>query len=339
MEPLIYFPTFEPPSDLWLKFSLLYFENFKPIVPLNRQYLLSDNFRRIENKTDLLTLYSPGNDETYRASLRAIEEVERILRYPSDRSELFHTQNPQDISQLCYHTNILKKWRNQNNRKFLIYEEKFSNNWARFCVSNNLGEAVEGGILLPEELAFLYMTYLAKEIAFIENAAIITDNNRFDNFTNYARLTTPTVERRTKFAKGLFNFLVPQNLSEIPFEKLIKFRNKNRKLISVFNRELSNVQDKISEGCTHQDFINNYNNIYSEFSKEILTQGLGIASIPFAAYMIMQNPSATTPEYVHEVLGALGIILGGGYALNRGLKDTEAKRCCKKYLINLKRLR
>ena len=30
MEPLIYYPTFEPPTDAWLKFSLLYFENFRP---------------------------------------------------------------------------------------------------------------------------------------------------------------------------------------------------------------------------------------------------------------------------------------------------------------------
>ena len=37
------------------------------------------------------------------------------------------------------------------------------------------------------------MTYLAKELAFRESAAIITDNNRFDNFTNYARGTNATL--------------------------------------------------------------------------------------------------------------------------------------------------
>src|SRR5690606_26587104 len=104
---------------------------------------------------------------------------------------------------------------------------------------------------------------------------------------------------------------------------------------NAFNNELDNVQSKISEGYSHRDFIDSYNDIYSEYSKEILLQGLGLASIPFAAYILIQNPVATTPDYTKEILGALGIILGGGYALNKGLKDNQTKRYCKKYLINL----
>ena len=76
----------------------------------------------------------------------------------------------------------------------------------------------------------------------------------------------------------------------------------------------------------------------SEYSKEVLIQGIGIASIPFAAYVLITNPDATKPEYIHEILGALGIVLGGGYTLNKGFKDIETKRYCKKYLTNLKRL-
>lgn len=59
MEPLIYYPTFEPPSDIWLKFSLLYFENFKPIGAYNRRHLISNNFRLVEQETDLVSLYEP----------------------------------------------------------------------------------------------------------------------------------------------------------------------------------------------------------------------------------------------------------------------------------------
>lgn len=61
--------------------------------------------------------------------------------------------------------------------------------------------------------------------------------------------------------------------------------------------------------------------------------------IPFAAYILLQNPNSTTPEYVKEILGGLGIILGGGYSLNKGLKDSQTRRYCKKYLTNLERLR
>jgi len=327
MEPLIYYPTFEPPSDTWLKFALLYFENFMPIVPHNRQNLITDGFRLIQRETDLVTLYSPEYEDGYRASLQSIDEVQKILINTHERSPLFRQ------------INVLRKWQNPEKWNFMVYNEKFSDNWAYFCEDNNLGRRTEDGLLIHEELAFLFMTYLAKEIAFRESAAVITDNNRFDNFTNYARATNSAIDRRTKFAKGIFSFLVPKNISDIPICSLIEFRNRNRHLLRAFNDELDNVQSKISEGYSHADFIESYNNIYSEYSKEILLQGLGLASVPFAAYILIQNSAATTPEYVKEILGALGIILGGGYTLNKGLKDNQTRRYCKKYFTNLERLR
>jgi len=327
MEPLIFYPSFEPPSDIWLKFSLLYFENFKPIVPYNRRHLLSNNFRLVEQETDLVTLYEPCYQDGLQASLQAIEEVEKILRDTYNRSPLFRQ------------VNVLRIWQNPDKWQFLVFSEKFSDNWVYFCEENNLGRRTQDGLLMSEELAFLFMTYLAKEIAFHESAAIITDNNRFDNFTNYARSTYPTINRKTKFAKGIFNLIVPINLSQISIGQLIDFRNRNRNFLKAFNSELDNVQNKISEGYSQRDFIDNYNNIYSEYSREILTQGLGLASIPLAAYILLQNPNSTTPEYVKDTLGALGIILGGGYALSKGLKDSQTRRYCKKYLTNLERLR
>lgn len=326
MEPLIYYPTFEPPSDTWLKFALLYFENFKPIVPYNRQHLISESFRLVERETDLVDLYAPHYDDGYRASIQSVEEVEKILNDTYNRSPLFRQ------------VNVLSKWRDPGYWNFIVFREKFSENWWDFCEKNRLGRQTPDGILMSEELAFLYMTYLAKEIAFRESAAIITDNTKFDNFTNYAKAMTPKVDQGTKFAKGIFNFLLPIDLAEIPVTKLIEFRNKNRHLIKAFNMELDNVQKKISQGYSQKDFIESYNNIYSEYSREVLLQGLGIASIPFAAYILIKSPNATSSEYIKDILGALGIVLGGGYALNKALKDTQNKRYCKKYLTNLERL-
>ncbi|MBL7911661.1 MAG: hypothetical protein JNJ41_11445 [Bacteroidia bacterium] len=327
MEPLIYYPNFEPPDETWLKFALLYFENFKPIVPYNRRNLLTDNFRNIQDNTDLISLYAPDHEEGYRASLTAIEEATKILENSYDRSPLFRQ------------TNIRRKWENSTNWNYLIYQEKFSYEWVNFCRDNNIGQQVDEGLLIPEELAFLYMTYLAKEIAFKESAAIITDNQRFDNFTNYSRSTTPLINSRNKFAKGIINMLVPVNLTEIPINRIIEFRNRNRELISAFNRELSNIQNKISEGSSERDFIDNYNSVYSELSRNVILQGIGVAAIPFAAYVLIQNPNTTSPEYIKEVLGSISMVLAGGYTLNAALRDKESRRYCKKYIANLERLR
>lgn len=327
MEPLIYYPTFEPPDETWLKFALLYFESFKPIVPHDRRYQLSDNFKRIMDNSDLVTLYSPEYDQGYRASLYAIEEAEKFLSNPYERSYLFKE------------VNLARKWRKAESWNFEIYKEKFSNEWLDFCRGNDIGFETGYSILLPEELAFIFMSYLAKEIAFEQSAAIITDNNSFDSFTNYSRGATPLSDRRNKFSKSIINLLVPKNLEEISLTKVLKFRKDNRKLIKAFNDEIDNVQEKISQGYSQRDFINRYNDIYSNVTSEIIKFGIGIAAIPFGVYALVENPNALTVSYVKEVLGAMGFMVGGTYGLHKGLRDTKTKRYCKKYITNLERLR
>ena len=80
---------------------------------------------------------------------------------------------------------------------------------------------------MSEELGFIFMSFLACEIAYIENAAIVTDNDAFDKFTNSRRMNDMRQVRRNNFAKGIINLLVPGNLSNIPFKNLIKFRSDN----------------------------------------------------------------------------------------------------------------
>jgi hypothetical protein len=327
MEPLIYYPSLEPPDDTWLKFALIYFEKFRPIVPYSRRHLLSDNFRRICQSTDLIELYEPNYEVGERASLAAKEEAEKMLTLDPERRRLFGQES------------TIRRWRDQANWGTQIFHEKFSDNWGNFCLSNKIGIRNDDGILLPEELAFLFMTFLAKEVAFEENAAIVTDNVRYDNFTNFTRVINPTQGARMRFAQGIINLLIPQNLSQISFKQLIEFRNRNRERIRAFNTELDIVQQRIGQGFTSQNFIDSYNRVYSEFSKEVILQGLGVAAIPFTAYILLENPHATSPEYMKETLGALGVVLVGGYSLNRMFKDNQTRRYCKKYLTNLERLR
>ena len=327
MEPLIYYPTFEPPDETWLKFALLYFEKFEPIVPYENHGELSDNFKRIMDKSDLVTLYSPTYGDAYNATLLAIEEANSILSAPYERSYLFKE------------INLKRKWQTLKHSTFEICRGKFSHDWVYFCQQNEIGIETEKGIRLPEELAFIYMTYLAREIAFKESAAIITDNNAFDSFTNLNKFKSQMAERRQKFAKGIINLMVPKNLDQIPINRVLKFRRDKRELIRAFNFEMDNVQNKISEGYSEQDFIDRYNNIYSDISIEIIKFGIGLSAVPFGIYALINNHSALSQSYIKEVLGAIGMTLGGTYGLHKGLRDTQTKRYCKKYLANLKRLR
>ena len=120
---------------------------------------------------------------------------------------------------------------------------------------------------------------------------------------------------------------------------IIKFRRENRERIKAFNRQVDNMENSISNGVTEREFVNSFTDIYSELTREIVLMGIGIASIPFATYMLINNQNALSAEYSKEILGALGIGIGGTYAVRQALKNTKDKRMNKRYFANLERLR
>jgi hypothetical protein len=327
MENLVYFPTFEPPSPNWLKFALLYVDNFNPIIPNNRRNELSTDYQRIIDNTDLIQPYHPKYDQGDRASLKAIEFIEKVGQSPYSYSNLFNRAN------------IIRNISNPANRIFKIYQEKFSINWEDFCLSNNYAERTNDGIIVSEELAFIFMTFLAEEIAFEEGKSIITDNNSFDNFLNYRRTIPRKAFDRQNFAQGILSLTVPRNISEIPIANLIRFRNKNREKIRAFNTELNNSISNVQQGISEREFVDRFNNIYSELTTEILTQGLRVVTIPLAIYILLQNTAATNPEYINQIIGSLGIILTAKAAVGTKWKEIINRHNCKRYLTNLERLR
>lgn len=327
MKKYLYYPNLEPPNTEWLKFSILYLERFESIVPSGRQYLISNEYRKLSNETDLVELYSPEYKQGERASIKSIEDAQKFLSNSYGRSHLMNK------------INVQRSWRDERNWTYQIFSEKFSYQFGEFCEKERIGRRNGDGLILPKELAFLFMTHLAKEISYERSVSIITDNIEFDDYLNYSRVYSPQIRNRNKFMKGIINLLVPANISEIGFDRLIEFRNKNRERIAAFNRQIDLLEESIGNGVTERQFINSFNDIYSDLTREIVLMGIGLASIPFAAYMLIHNPQALTAEYAKEILGALGIALGGTYAVREALFDTREKRLCKKYLTNVERLK
>lgn len=326
MENLVYFPTFEPPTPNWLKFAVLYVENFNPIIPDSGRQQLSIDYRRVVDETDLIYPYRPSYDQGDRASIKAIEFIDKVNNSPYVYNNLFNRAN------------IIRTISSTKNRNFKIFGEKFSMSWEDYCIRNNYGERTDGGILVTEELAFIFMTFLAEEIAFEEGKSIITDNNSFDNFLNYRRAVPRSVIDRQNFAQGVLSLTVPKDISTIPIRNLIRFRNQNRAKISAFNTELNNSLNNIQNGIDEQDFVDRFNDIYSELTSEILKQGIGVATIPLATYILINNLAATAPEYIKQIIGGLGIIWTAKTAIGSRWKEIVNKHNCKRYLTNLERL-
>lgn len=327
MKKYIYYPNFEPPENEWLKFSTLYLDKFESIIPYNRQHLVTDEYRKLQGETDLVDFFSPEYHQGEQASLKAINEAERILKRTYESSFLFNR------------INVLRDWKNPNSWDYQIYGEKFSYSWAEFCESEKIGVRNSEGIKLPKSLAFLYMTHLAKEIAFERNGNIITDNLEYDSYTSYSQIKSTNTNVRDKFIRGIIKLQVPKNINDIPFKTLIEFRNRNRELIKSFNSQIDIIENLIGNGISEQQFIDDYNYTLNEIIREIVKLGIDIATVPLAFYTLAQNSDALNQEYIKEILGGLSIVGGGYYGIRKSLYDKRDERMCKKYLARLHHLR
>jgi len=326
MQSLVYFPTFEPPSETWLKFALLYMDDFSPIIPDRGFNQLSDSYKQIIGETDLINPYAPIYEQGERAGLKAIELVESLISRPYRKSELFRE------------VNLIRAFSNRSDQQFKIYKEKFTYRWEDFCLANGFALKTDGGILTTEKLAFIYMTCLADEIAYEEGKSIITDDSRFDSFLNYQRLRSAMVYQRQNVAQGIVSLTVPRNLSEISFSRLIEFRNSRRDLIKAFNIELDSSINGIQSGDTALRFVERYNNIYSELTREVIAQGAGLASIPLAMYLVLSNQAARPQELLKEIATGLGMFLTARIAIGGRWKDILNRHNCRRYLTHLGRL-
>ena len=79
MEELLYYPNFEIQNENWLKFALLYIDKLKPIVPYQGDKYISEYSNLIYNESDLLVKYRPEYSEAYKATLDALDILEKIL--------------------------------------------------------------------------------------------------------------------------------------------------------------------------------------------------------------------------------------------------------------------
>ncbi len=316
MKNLIYFPYFEPSNDEWLKFSLLYLDKFQPIIPMNRQDAVTNNYKYIMDNTDLIQPYAPEYLQGDNAGISSIEYLEQILSAPDRYYIRYQTSN------------ILKEWRNKREWKYLLYQEKFSPPFEEFCIENNFGKRVRNGLLLKEEVAYIFMTNLANEISKLTSSSIITDSNQFRQYANEDKAVT----HRNNIAKSVINIKMPSNINDISFIELTKFRNDNRDLIKIFNQELTKFEAQLDE-TSPLNFLMQFEKIYKDLMKEIAALGTGISLASLSIYSMFNDGNI-----LEEAMEASGELIGAGFALNSIVKRTNNKRQCVKYFANLQNL-
>lgn len=134
MKNLIYYPNFESNDLNWLKFALLYIENFSPIVPDTGIEILSELYKKLQSETDLLQLQRPGLGAGMRATDKAIDYVTKVL------------QNPHLFADELHSPNIVRIWKDKNRQTYTLFDEKYVGNWRWFCESNGFVKESKHGI-------------------------------------------------------------------------------------------------------------------------------------------------------------------------------------------------
>lgn len=220
MRSMIYYPGFEIESEKWLKFALLYFEELRPIIPYMDapEYMyLSDNARRIMDETNLIRPYRPIYEEGYCASVIACEEFDKYLKNPDRYAYAFAKSRG---------INVVEQWKNKSLQTCNLYNEKFSDEFFRYCLDNGIAHPYNNGIAISKDLAFVYMSLLADVISKKQEIEMFTDISRYNHLLliNDKQLAY-SQNLRYKIAKTQIEFAIPSKIDQIPLETIIMLRN------------------------------------------------------------------------------------------------------------------
>lgn len=334
MRELIYYPSFEVRHEDWLKFALLYMDELNPIIPPSGDNYLSELYQRLIYETDLLMRHRPDYEEGLSATMDAVQVTERILQRPTMYRYIFRTHD------------ILDRWKNPINHEYTLFREKFSDEWERFCLDNGFASPDDVGLRMPTSLAYVYMTLLAQAIADARGIPPITDHANLDRFSILARTSPRRAAQdhydRLELAQTVIDLRLPEDLSEIGFDEIIAFRNRSgfKERLRAFHDQLDRFYDDVEEEVDPEEFVNAFENVWWEFTEEILSLGAGVTSIGLTAWILThsQQPPMLA-EYLNE------IVIGGGMALlnsvrgfNNNWEHTQTQRFTRKYLADLSRI-
>lgn len=326
MENLIYYPSFEPHDVDWLKYALVYIDQFSPIIPERGKSTISNTFKEILDKTDLIKIQEPKWHHGENAATKVLREIEYIESHPEQFRDKFNV------------VNIDRTWKDKNNWNYELYEEKFNFIFENECINKGLGARTNIGLQTSKELAQLYMTFLAEEIAFENLGNPITDAIEFDQLTTYLRAKSPKTDRLLNSARAIVKLKLPQDIRGIDIEKFIEFREKDeiKKLRTSFNNSLNKFYESLEDSHSPEQYIKTVESTNKEFVKEIGLFFGGLVSTTLGGIILINNP--TNVELAKQVIDGTILTIGGGIAIAKAWSHGKNKRRARKFLSRVNQI-
>lgn len=219
MKDMIFYPGFEVKDETWLKFALLYLDCIRPIIPYTiapKEEYISETFLRIMDETDLVHPYRPDFNEGMCASKLACTEFERYLQHPERYARFFGQP---------YASKLVEKWKLPQYQDCTLFEGKYSSEFFRFCMENQIASRCMEGIKISNELAYVYMSFLADVISRNNELEMITDENRYTQLLlKNPKLSSSSRRAYAHTVKNELTLILPDHLSNIPIQEIINLR-------------------------------------------------------------------------------------------------------------------
>ncbi len=264
MNKLIYYPGFEIKDENWLKFALLYIDELHPIIPDSGLIHLSKNTKSIINNTDLIKPHVPDYNEGEKASKNALDKFECYLRNPERYTPSIGKQfdsipwlrNRRSL-------NMVEKWRNEAFQTFTLFSEKYSYEFEYYCKKEGIAHSSNGNLNISEELAYVYMSFLADEISDNLNLDSITDHY----LSNELLISNKRRHDKMKMVQRSIQMEIPRNIQNIELNKIIQLRADHNfnKLREKYVFEIDNYFK--DPNATNNNYIDNDNML--NYKKEI----------------------------------------------------------------------
>lgn len=335
MKDMIYYPGFEVKDETWLKFALLYLDCIRPIIPRTiapEEEYISEAFLRIMGETDLVRPYRPDYNEGMCASELACTEFERYLQHPERYARFFGHQ----------HANrLIEKWKLPLYQDCTLFEGKYSEEFFRFCIENRIASPCTEGIKISNDLAYVYMSFLADIISRNNEMEMITDDQRYTQML----LKNPQLasSSRRAYAHTVKNELIlalPDDLSNIPIQEIINLRN-NKDFNSARTEYVKHLSEMVAskEGRQPYGKLEDMLRCEKEYlqicgSVFCMIASATLTAISVRAAIVNGQPIDWISVAASTYLDVKG--MGDGlWGIRKFVDELESKRLARKYIAKL----
>lgn len=327
MKEYVYYPGFEVRDEVWLKFALLYIEKLRPIIPVSGDSHLSETYRMLVEETNLITPHRPDDTDTFRSSERIVAYLNKLIENPYGYRELFGRGN------------VVSEWQNKECHTYKLFRGKFTYNFERLCLDNELATRHDDGLLMSPRLGTYYMCHLAQSVATAKNLAAITDYAYLDKLSTFSDHNASSVKdnRKFTFAQNVINLQLPAQLADIPIADIIHLRNNDSYLqtLRAFHNQLELYLNEIGDGLPQENTFKEFLRIRGEVTDYLASPGLGLVTASLAVWVVLGN-TLFMETFLNNMVAPAGVAGANAIISFRKVREgTRGKRHAKKFLSNL----